>query len=112
MILENVPNPDKSKWIQVQDIFQWLFENSLGKNDVSHIAFSHNLRPKCQATLVVGFPRQSHLNLDWHAFQIPAPLVPTIKSPSDTRHFQEYSENEKLFKISSHPVYVKDFQDF
>lgn len=43
---------------------------------------------------------------------MPAPLVPRITSDGDTSQFQEYAENEKMFRIGNNPVHVKDFEDF
>lgn len=38
--------------------------------------------------------------------------MPTIKGASDTRHFPDYSENDKLFKISDINIHEPDFKDF
>ena len=43
---------------------------------------------------------------------MPAPLVPRVSSSSDTSQFQEYEENDAIFKISPNSVYTKEFQDF
>ena len=45
-------------------------------------------------------------------FKVDAPLIPKIKSKGDTSQFQDYEENEKLFRIGPHNVHAKDFEDF
>ena len=45
-------------------------------------------------------------------FKVDAPLIPKIKSKGDTSQFQDYEENEKLFRIAHHTVHAKDFEDF
>merc|ERR1712001_86341 len=44
--------------------------------------------------------------------KVDAPLIPKIKSKGDTSQFQDYEENEKLFRIGPHNVHAKDFEDF
>jgi len=44
--------------------------------------------------------------------KVSAPLVPKIRSASDTSQFQEYEENHAIFNKNPTPVYEKDFVDF
>ena len=44
--------------------------------------------------------------------KVSAPLVPKIRREGDTSQFQEYAENENMFKIAHQAVHVKDFEDF
>jgi len=44
--------------------------------------------------------------------KVPAPLVPRLKGPADTAQFQEYEENNAVFKIAHQSVYSKDFEEF
>lgn len=44
--------------------------------------------------------------------KVAAPLVPKVKSPGDTRHFQHNDEDRDLFKIKADNTYVDEFKDF
>ena len=44
--------------------------------------------------------------------QVAAPLVPRLKGPADTAQFQEYEENNAIFRIQTKEVYAKDFEEF
>ena len=45
--------------------------------------------------------------------QVSAPLVPKIRSASDTSQFQEYEENEKIFRIATDcNHHAKEFAEF
>ena len=44
--------------------------------------------------------------------QVSAPLVPRLKGPADTAQFQEYEENNAVFRIANQSVYSKDFEEF
>ena len=39
-------------------------------------------------------------------------MVPRLKGPADTAQFQEYEENNAVFRIANQSVYSKDFEEF
>jgi len=44
--------------------------------------------------------------------KVSAPLVPRIRNAADTSQFQEYEENNAIFRIANQSVYTKDFEEF
>jgi len=44
--------------------------------------------------------------------KVSAPLVPRIRNAADTSQFQEYEENNAIFRIAQQSVYTKDFEEF
>jgi hypothetical protein len=38
--------------------------------------------------------------------------VPRLRGAADTAQFQEYEENNAIFRIAPHSVYAKDFEEF
>jgi len=44
--------------------------------------------------------------------RVSAPLVPRIRNAADTSQFQEYEENNAIFRIAHQSVYSKDFEEF